>query len=188
MSTATRRASIRSRGRAAPRPRHYKFTHQKRAGLGVWCVNRSASDRTAIEVWKSAHPFDRGELERFASAVVGLIRAWSPVLPAGTVLTVPPQGASAPGPYAAEALGRRVAEALGLPFVPGMLRRTDRKRWHGPWHSRTQSDYRCDPPAPGTPMILVADDLATSGTTMRLSLKAIRATGTAAFGFAYSGC
>jgi orotate phosphoribosyltransferase len=37
-------------------------------------------------------------------------------------------------------------------------------------------------------MVLVVDDLVTSGTTMRRSLEAIRAAGSAAFGFAYSGC
>jgi hypothetical protein len=45
------------------------------------------------------------------------VLAWSPILPPGMVLTVPPQGASAPGPYAAESLGRAVVGALGLPFV-----------------------------------------------------------------------
>jgi orotate phosphoribosyltransferase len=37
-------------------------------------------------------------------------------------------------------------------------------------------------------MILVLDDLATSGVTMRRSLEAIRNAGVAAFGFAYNGC
>jgi adenine/guanine phosphoribosyltransferase-like PRPP-binding protein len=37
-------------------------------------------------------------------------------------------------------------------------------------------------------MVLIIDDLVTSGRTMRLSVNAIQAAGVAAFGFAYSGC
>jgi hypothetical protein len=66
-------------------------------------------------------------LAEFSAGLVGLIRAWSPVLPPMTLVSAPPQGASAPGPHAAAALGRRVAEALGLRFVEA-LGRTDEKR------------------------------------------------------------
>jgi orotate phosphoribosyltransferase len=37
-------------------------------------------------------------------------------------------------------------------------------------------------------MVLVVDDLVTSGRAMQLSLTASRAAGVAAFGFAVSGC
>jgi adenine/guanine phosphoribosyltransferase-like PRPP-binding protein len=37
-------------------------------------------------------------------------------------------------------------------------------------------------------MVVIVDDLVTSGRTMRLSIEAIRAAGTAAFGFGFSGC
>jgi pyrimidine operon attenuation protein/uracil phosphoribosyltransferase len=36
-------------------------------------------------------------------------------------------------------------------------------------------------------MIIVVDDLATTGRTMRLALEAIRGAGVPAFGFAFSG-
>jgi orotate phosphoribosyltransferase len=36
-------------------------------------------------------------------------------------------------------------------------------------------------------MVLVVDDLITTGRTMRLSIEAIRAAGVAAFGFEFSG-
>jgi hypothetical protein len=135
-----------------------------------------------------AHPFDEAMLTGFSAGLAGLIRAWSPILPAGTVVTVPPQGASAPGPYAADALGRGVAEALGLRFAEA-LGRTDSKRWHGPHHSLRQASFRWELPGGVVPpMILVVDDLVTSGATVQRSLEAVRAAGIMAFAFAYSGC
>ena len=91
--------------------------HQKRAGLGVWAAVKSWQARNAIKRWKRTLPFDPELLSEFSGAVAGLIRAWSPVLPPGTVITAPPQGASVGQPYAAEALVRAVAEVLGLPYV-----------------------------------------------------------------------
>jgi orotate phosphoribosyltransferase len=126
-------------------------------------------------------------MAEFAAAVAALVRAWSPILPAGTVVTVPPQGASAPGPYAAESLGQAVAAALGLPFVE-VLTRTEPKRWHGPHASLRQAPFVAALPAPAPPIVLVVDDLVTSGRTMRHSIDAIRQAGAAAFGFAFSGC
>ncbi len=108
------------------------------------------------------------------------------VRPPGTVVTTPPQGASAPGPYAAEALGAAAADALGLPFAP-MLRRTDCKLYHSPWDSRRQAPYVVEVPDPRPGLVLVIDDLLTSGTTMRLSLEALRAAGIPSHGFIYSG-
>jgi hypothetical protein len=166
----------------------FRPCHQSRAGLGVWCATRSRADRAAIRAWKLAHLFDETMLAGFSAGLAGLIRAWSPVLPAGTVVTVPPQGASAPGPYAAEVLGRRVAEDLGLPFAQ-TLGRDEPKRWHGPQHSLRQGSFRWELPAGvDARMIVVIDDLVTSGATMRRSLEAIRAAGFMAFGFAFSGC
>jgi hypothetical protein len=150
-------------------------------------VTRSRASRSAVKLWKRHHPFDPGQAAGFAEAVAGLIRAWSPVLPPGTIVTAPPQGASAPGPYAAFDLAVRVAEALGLPFLP-ILSRTDQKNWHGPLFSLKQAPYLCTPPDPAPTLVLVIDDLTTSGATLKLSLAAIRGAGIPAFGFAYSGC
>ena len=80
-----------------------------------------------------------------------------------------------------------MASALGLPFVE-VLTRTEPKRWHGPHHSLRQAPFVCAPQDPAPPMILVVDDLCTSGRTMRNSIEAIRQAGVAAFGFGYSGC
>ncbi len=160
-------------------------SHQKRAGLGVWTAGRSRQARAAIKAWKRSAPFDPATLAGFAAAVADLVRAWSPILPSGTILTIPPQGASAPGPYAARELGETVADALGLPFVP-MLARTEAKRWHGPHSSLRQGPFVCTLPDPAPTMVLVVDDLITSGRTMRRALEAIQAAGVAGFGF--SGC
>src|SRR5262249_17330583 len=100
----------------------------------------------------------RVDLAAFTAALEALIRAWSPVLPVETLLTVPPQGASAPGPYAALALGERVAEALGLTFAV-ILTRTDIKRWHGPHHSLRQAPFECTLSIPAPIIVLVVDDL-----------------------------
>src|SRR5262249_14146922 len=78
-----------------------KHSHQKRAALGVWAVNRGEADRARIAAWKGATPFGLTEARRLARALADLVLEWSPVFSAGTVVTVPPQGASAPGPYAA---------------------------------------------------------------------------------------
>jgi hypothetical protein len=96
-----------SRFRREPRTR-WLPAHQKRARLGCWAVNRSYLARARIQRWKGTDPFDPEQLAGFAAAVAGLIRAWSPVLPPGTVVSVPPQGASPSGPYAAHALGQPI--------------------------------------------------------------------------------
>jgi hypothetical protein len=136
--------------------------------------------------WKSVAPFDPGEHARFAREIVALIGAWSGgVYDPRTWITCPPQGASAPGPYAAEALARAVADVLGFPYLD-TLARTGQKRYHHPMESRRQPPYICVLPRKPPGMILVVDDLVTSGTTMRLSLTAIRSAGVPAFGFSYA--
>jgi hypothetical protein len=140
-------------------------THQKRAGLGVWSAGRSTQARTAIKAWKRSTPFDPAALETFATALVGLIRAWSPVLPAGTLVTVPPQGASFPGPYAAVEWSRCVNAFQALPFG-GILTRTDIRRWHGVHHSLRQAPFLAALPRPPPVMILVVDDPVTTVATI----------------------
>ena len=161
--------------------------HQKRAGLGVWAAVKSWQARNAMKRWKRTHPFDPALLSEFSGAVAGLIRAWSIVLPPGSVVTVPPQGASVGQPYAAEALGQAVADALGLPFT-SMLVRSEPKRWHGPHASLRQAPYVATLPDSAPPLVVIVDDLCTSGRTMRNSIEAIQRAGVAAFGFCYSGC
>ena len=119
-----------------------------------------------------------------ANDLCAVIRQWQPVLPPDAVVTTPPQGASEGQPYAAGFLARAVAQVLNLDYQT-TLARTDKKRWHGRHYALGQDAFRvtCAPPA----MTLVIDDLMTSGTTMRLSLEALRAAGVRAYGFAWCG-
>jgi adenine/guanine phosphoribosyltransferase-like PRPP-binding protein len=176
----------RARFRRAEPSSRWRPVHQARAGLGVWCAGRSERDRAAIKRWKRTHPLNVDDLAEFAAAVADLVRAWSPVLPRGTVVTTPPQGASLGLPYAAEALGRCVSLNLGLPFIEA-LSRTEAKRWHGPHASLRQSPFVCRLPEPAPIMVIVVDDLLTTGATMSRALDAIRSAGVAAFGFGFSG-
>jgi len=175
-----------SRVRSEPRGRHRLGHHQRGAGLGTWACNTSNEMRERIRQWKAGEPFDLGELDVFACALAELVKAWSPVLPARTLATCPPQGASAPGPYAADVLGRAVADRLDVPFAV-LLTRTDTKRYHGPMYALRQKPFRCEVPSAAPEIVLVLDDFITSGATMKLSLQAIRGAGIPAFGFAFSG-
>jgi len=171
----------------AENPTSSRASSQKRAGLGVWAATRSTADRREIVKWKTAEVLELDQVERFAGPLAALVREWSGgVWVAGSFVAVPPQGASAPGPYAAAAVAGAVAAALGLPFRDCLIR-TDSKRRHGPWASREQAPYLVTVAAEG-PLALVVDDLITSGTTLRLSLAALRGVGVAAFGFGFSGC
>jgi hypothetical protein len=141
-------------GRACrlPEPRVRRLPcHQKRAGLGVWACTRSREDRAAVKLWKRRAPCKGAELEVFAAAVGDLVRAWSPVLPWGTMACCPPRGVSDPDPSAAEILAAAVATRLGIPFV-AIQSRTGPKRWHGVQPSLKQAPFAAalpDPPPPG---------------------------------------
>jgi hypothetical protein len=116
----------------------FRSAHQARAALGVWACSRTRTDRSDVRAWKASLPFAEAPLADFAERLAQLIRTWCPVLPGGSLITVPPQGASAPGPYAARALGSAVAEILGVPF-PEVLTRTEPKPWHGVIHALKQA-------------------------------------------------
>lgn len=164
-----------------------KPTSQKGAGLGVWAASRRDGDRVAVQAWKAAGGGACAEVSVWASWVADLVRQWSAVLPMGTVVVSPPPGASAyaGGVDCAQVLARAVAEVLAVPYLAGAIERTDVKRRHGPWASRHQAAFRWV--APVASMVLVVDDLITSGTTMRLALDSVRAAGLPGFGFAVVG-
>ena len=159
------------------------YSH-RRAGLGVTAATNDPASRRRIIGAKSAVLFDDATVDAFADDVAGLIRHWLPTPPAGAVITTPPQGASWPGDYFADALARRVAMKARLPFRP-LLRRTDEKTEHGPMVALKQTAFVCDPNTP--PVAIVVDDLITSGTTMKLSLEALTRAGAAVYGFAWNG-
>lgn len=164
--------------------------------VAVTCHARTVGERVGILAARTAPPEVRRELaqwkadgcpvgefsERMTADLLQLLRAWCPRLPAGWVVTTPPQGASAPGPYGAGLVAREVAVALDLDGVT-LLERTDAKRYHGRHYSLQQAPYRVTlrPPA----VALVVDDLITSRTTMRLALTALGDAGVPCFGFAW---
>jgi hypothetical protein len=78
------------------------------------------------------------------------------------------------------------ASALGFDFAE-ILTRTEVKQWHGVIHALQQGPFVYNCMGPILPMVLIVDDLATTGRTLRLSLEAIRGAGIPAFGFAFSG-
>jgi hypothetical protein len=169
------------------RPRHVGYS-QRRAGVGVMAVHADPQTRKAVIAWKMASAPDPGGLTVYAEQLAQLVTQWAPALPAGCVVTCPPQGASAGGFYYAEALAASVAKRLGVPMVR-LLSRTDTKTHHHPMAALAQTPFTVHPSAGATPAaVVVIDDLITSGQTMKLSLAAIRQAGIAAWDFAYAGC
>jgi predicted amidophosphoribosyltransferase len=107
-----------------------------------------------------------------------------PTLPAGTIIVTPPQGAST-GTFAAGMIADTVSATIGAPHVPRCIERTYRKRHRGWRYTRKQKPFRVsltDRPA----LALVIDDLATTGTTLRMTVEALRREGIAALGFCYA--
>ncbi len=156
---------------------------QRRAGLGVLSVTRDEENRRRIIGWKTAGEEDARQTAEFADELAALVVQALPVPPAGCVLTIPPQGASWPGQYYARLLARRVANRLGMPLVE-LLERHERKLHHGRRDSLSQDSYTVNMAVPAA---VVIDDLITSGKTMSLSLDALRAAETPAWGFALNG-
>lgn len=157
------------------------------AGLGAFAATRDAADRANVQRWKTNPPFCPRWGDHFAESLAEAIAAVAPTLPPGTIVATPPQGASHGADFAASCLAQFIANRFGATYRPGLLNRTDRKRYHGPEASLRQTPYRCSEVESRPPLVLVVDDLATTGTTMRLALQALRRERIAALGFAYSG-
>ncbi len=161
--------------------------HVRRAGLGVFSavyLREAAADPRyqTFRAWKTDPASQAGFLDTATTAIVGLIRAWSPVIPADWTVTAPPAGASQAIPYPAGMLAKDVATRLDLDFLT-MLQRTAAKRWHHPQESLRQEPYTVTvaPPA----VVLIVDDFISSGTTMRLAREALAARNAVSFGFAW---
>ena len=167
---------------AALKPKRKGYS-MRRAGLGVLAVTTDPQAREKVLTWKRPALEDAGTTRELAGDLADLITEAIPTLPKGTMVTSPPQGASEPGLYYAEALGKAVADVLAVEYRT-LLARTDTKTEHGPMKSLQQKPYAVTTKAGAA---LVVDDLTTSGTTMKLALEALRAAGVPAWGFAYSG-
>jgi predicted amidophosphoribosyltransferase len=147
--------------------------------------DEAETEETKVSGPRWADPFGVSGESSKSVPIVTTIRQWSPTLPPDTAVTVPPQGASFPGHYYAADLAQAVAGTLAVPFIES-LQRTDTKAYHHPRESMRQAPYRSIRTPP--PVVIVVDDLITSGTTMRLALEALRNAGVTAFGFAFAGC
>ena len=156
----------------------------RRAGLGVTVVTKHHAEQKAIIQHKLAPVWNTAYVAKLADALAKLITTWLPNLPPDALITPPPQGASWPGPYFAGELAAAVAARLGL-GAGQCLTRTDEKRYHHPMQALKQAPFiYTGPPAP---IVIVIDDLITSGATMKRAMQAIQEKGLAAYGFAYYG-
>jgi hypothetical protein len=181
-----------SRVLTEPRGRYRLGHHQRSAGLGVWSCNIASELRDKIKRWKNENPLNPAETAEFSASLEELVRLWAGnTFPGRVLVTVPPRGASAFGkasewPYAAGHLAESVSDRLGFPFAL-TLSRTSTKRHHGIHYSLAQGAFTFRMRLERPDLILVVDDLVTTGATMRLSLAAIRGAGVPAFGFCFSG-
>lgn len=150
------------------------------------CHSTRRSDIVPFYAWKRDP--DPARTEAMAGELAALISAWFPVRGPDWVVTVPPQGASrhktVGGVYPAGYLARSVATSLGLDFVT-TLARQDEKRWHGLHQSLDQAPFVVivRPPA----VAIVIDDMLTSGNTMSLSCRALRAAGVPTVSYVWTG-
>ena len=168
---------------AADKPARSGFS-QRRAGLGVLTVTRDRQNREKMIAWKmNATGEDETETARYADALAALVEKALPVRPPGTVLTIPPQGAAGQG-----------STTPGC--WPAGLRIGWGCHWSNSWSVPTAS---CTTGGEirlpririrvnmAVPAAVVIDDLITTGKTMSLSLDALRAAETPAWGFALNG-
>ncbi len=169
--------------------------HVKRVRLGVFaCVDQRTLAPKAWELfyaWKEAPSSHPGVTEHFAEELARLIREALPVLPHDALVTVPPQGKSAHtgGEYAAGFLGRAVAHRLDRDFATLFAPQRGKTR-HGRFASleRREAFELVHPDLElelSGRLVVVVDDLITSGRTLQRCLKALAEAGAVAFGFAY---
>lgn len=158
--------------------------HFRNARVGVFAARRDEpSLLLSLFAWKQDPVFHHAIAQKASVEVSQMILAWQPVIPRDWMITTAPSGKSHGNEhYPAAILAKEVASSLGLGYET-MLVRNDRKSRHGKFASLEQSPYSVcfTPPS----VVLVIDDILTSGTTMRLSLEALSRTGIPAFGFAY---
>lgn len=168
---------------------HVRISHEGRSVLGVFACTIGLGEREQLIAWKTTPAgggFDPVPMARYAAAIERLVGMMTGrCFPPRAIVMTPPQGASSPGPHAAEAIAREVARRLGLEFIAA-LARTDVKTAHGPWSSRAQLPYVVRDLAERPGLAVIVDDLITSRTTMRLAIEALRAVGIPCIAVAYS--
>ena len=159
---------------ATPPQRRTTGTHYRHAGLGTWAVKRNltAEERSAFQAWKQS-PATHPLTEVMAVELVALIHQWQPNLPRDWIVTTPPAGASEGREYPAGFLAKAVADKLGLDYMT-TLTRSGGKNYHGALAlAHLPFTVTVKPPS----VALVVDDMMTTGSTMKLSLEALRGKG-----------
>lgn len=156
----------------------------RRAGLGVTVVSKHHAEQKQIIREKLSPTWDAAFIGKLADALARLITCWLPTLPPDALLTPPPQGASWPGPYFAGELCDAVSARLGRKAAR-LITRTDAKHYHHPMEALRQAPFRYE--GPKVPLVIIVDDLITSGATMKRAMTAVQEKGIAAYGFAYYG-
>ncbi|HPP52898.1 MAG TPA: phosphoribosyltransferase [Thermoguttaceae bacterium] len=173
------------RSTTTARERGFRGYSIRRAGLGVTVVSKHHRDRDHIIQAKLSAVWEEEYLNKLASRLAELIRVHFSSLPMDSLVSPPPQGASWPGPYFAGVLAEKVAALLGRPFALA-FERTDEKKYHHPMESLRQAAFRFIYRGP-VRLLLVIDDIITSGATMRRALEAAQLALVPVYGFAYYG-
>ena len=154
-----------------------------------WMIRRRRDiDPAQFYGWK-ADPESVGKVaDMIANELIGLIRSWQPVLLNDWVITTPPQGASLfktrDGVYPAGVVGKLVSCGLGLDYLT-IFERQEVKRWHSTHQTFLASPFqlRIKPPS----VLLIVDDMITSGNTIRNCLDVCWEHNIPAWGFAWVG-
>ena len=171
-----------------PETTHFGLRSSRRdmgfTALGVYSIR--SMDSTPFYAWKKDPAADVTTV--MAKELAALIENWFPVRGVDWVVTTPPQGASkhktAGGVYPAGMLGAATAALLGLDYVTTLTRQAD-KKWHSRHQTMAQGDFLVAVRPPS--MAVVIDDMLTSGTTMGLSVKALRGVGVPTVQFVWVG-
>lgn len=154
----------------------FRVCNRTMAFAALACHSTKRTDVVPFYAWKRDP--DPATTEQMADELAALVAAWFPVRGPDWIVTAPPQGASRTktvnGVYPAGCLGRAVATILSLDYVTTLARQDD-KRWHGVRQSLAQAEYMVIVRPPS--VAIVIDDMLTSGNTMSLTCRALRAAG-----------
>ena len=156
-------------------------------GGRCWIAKRRRDiDLVGFYQWKLDPLNDRKWVVAITGDLVDLIRTWQPVILPDWVITTPPQGASLfkskDGIYPAGIIGKSISCELGIDYLT-VFERRETKKWHSPYHTARASPFKVliKPPS----VLLIVDDMITSGNTMMNCLGICAEQGITCWGFAW---